>query len=117
MATDFYKFPGYEEFHIKTRDQVRVNVGYWWNLTTDWSALAGLKWNPSPKVENPIPSALPPINFFGGSLGVYYEGNYTTTGGGLYYYKSRTDYKVFGEADDPSNVVLWGLILTTGIKF
>jgi hypothetical protein len=117
LATEFEKFPGLLEYNVKTKNQARGNFGYWWNISKSYSLLFGLKWNPSPKLENDIPSALPPINFFGGSIGVYNEGEVTTTGVGFYYYKSRTDHKVWGEVDDPSRVILWGLILTSGIKF
>jgi len=117
LATHFEKVPGLSEFEVKTKNQGRFSFGYWWNINEKYSLLFGLKWNPSPKVENEIPSALPPINFSGGSIGLYSEGDVTTTGVGLYYYRSRTDYNVFGTADDPSRVLLWGLILTTGIKF
>ncbi|RLA64583.1 MAG: hypothetical protein DRQ88_00560 [Epsilonproteobacteria bacterium] len=117
LATEFEKFPGLVEYDVKTKNQGRGSFGYWWNINEQYSLLVGLKWNPSPKIENDIPSSLPPINFFGGSLGIYKEGKVTTTGVGFYYYKSRTDHKMWGEVDDPSRVILWGLILTSGIRF
>lgn len=105
-----------QKTQYNTVTTVRWNVGCDYRLTDEFSLDFGMLRSPYTNAKSP--TAGPPVNFSGVSLGGYDREKTVSTGLGAFYINSRTDGSLFNFTSDPyKGYSAYGIMLSSSINY